>query len=37
MNYGGVLLQRSTDFTLYAAFLFGSRPVAATPTPRSTR
>jgi hypothetical protein len=26
MNYGGVLLQRSTDFTLYAAFLFGSNP-----------
>ncbi len=26
MNYGGVLLQRSTDFPLYATFLFGSSP-----------
>ncbi len=26
MNYGGVLLQRSTDFTLYAAYLYGSQP-----------
>jgi hypothetical protein len=26
MNYGGVLLQRSTDFTLYASFLFGDAP-----------
>jgi hypothetical protein len=24
MNYGGVLLQRSTDFSLYAPFVFGS-------------
>jgi hypothetical protein len=24
MNYGGVLLQRSTDFTLYATYLFGN-------------
>jgi hypothetical protein len=24
MNYGGLLLQRSTDFALYATFLFGS-------------
>jgi hypothetical protein len=26
MNYGGVLLQRSTDFTLYATYLFGNAP-----------
>ena len=32
MDYGGLLLQRSTDFTLFASFLFGSRRAAATPT-----
>ena len=37
MDYGGVLLQRSTDFTPFAAFLYGQRRAAATPTRRSTR
>jgi hypothetical protein len=26
MDYGGILLQRSTDFTQFAAFLFGQQP-----------
>ncbi len=35
MNYGGVLLQRSTDFTLYAIVpVRAARRVADTPTPR---
>ena len=37
MDYGGVLLQRSTDFTPFANFLYGRRRAAATPTRRSTR
>ena len=37
MDYGGLLLQRSTDFPLYAMFLFGATQAADTPTPRCTR
>ena len=37
MDYGGLLLQRSTDFGAYASFLFGSLGAAATPTTRFTR
>jgi hypothetical protein len=33
MNYGGLLLQRSTDFPLYAMFLFGDNPGGGYPDP----
>ena len=37
MNYGGMLLQRSSDFPLYATFLFAEPRAAATQTLRYTR
>jgi hypothetical protein len=33
MDYGGVLLQRSTDFTQFAAFLYGQQPGGGYPDP----
>jgi hypothetical protein len=33
MDYGGILLQRSTDFTSFAAFLYGQQPGGGYPDP----
>ena len=37
MDYGGLLLQRSTDFTAFANFLYGNAPGGGYTDARSTR